>query len=212
MLPASAFRETGPMEGRFVRLEPLHERHSADLVRAANDPRIFQYLRYAPANSDAKMRELMGSLWKRRDEGTDLPFAIVRRTDGTAIGMTRYLSIDRENASVEIGGTWMPPELWGSAVNPDSKRLMLGRAFEIEGVHRAQIKTDLRNLRSQHAIEKLGAVREGVHREDVVMPDGYLRSSVYYSILAHEWPEVRRRLDERLAAASVPWLRPPAPR
>lgn len=200
------------MEGRNLRLEPLADRHFEGLVRAAHDPETFRYLRYRIGGSAELVRQWITTLAQRRDAGTDLPFTIVRKADGEPIGMTRYLAIDRENASVEVGGTWMPPELWGSVVNPESKRLMLGRAFETENAHRVQIKTDLRNLRSQRAIEKLGAIREGVLREDTLMPDGYLRSSVYYSILAPEWPEVRRRLDERIAAFAPLRAVSPGPR
>jgi len=208
VLPPSAFRDRGAMVGPHLRLEPLAPRHADDLVAAASDPEIFRYLRYAPANSPERMRELMETFARRRDAGTDLPFAIVRGVDGVAVGMTRYLAIDRENATVEIGGTWMAPALWGSVVNPESKRLLLARAFEEERANRVQIKTDLRNLRSQRAIEKLGAVREGVLRHDAIMPDGFLRSSVYYSILTAEWPAVRDRLDARIARAPVPWAGP----
>lgn len=205
MLPDSSFRPPVVMEGRFIRLVPLEPRFADDLFEAARDPRIFRYLRYAPTDSVEAMRRLIQTFLDRCAAGTDLPFALLRRTDGRAIGMTRYLSIDRFNETVEVGGTWIPPSLWGSAVNADSKRCMLGRAFEVEHAERVQIKTDERNVRSQKAIEKLGAVREGVLRHEVVMPDGFRRSSVYYSLLASEWPAARDRLDRRLAAASPPW-------
>ncbi|HTT25883.1 MAG TPA: GNAT family protein [Thermoplasmata archaeon] len=204
MLPELAFRHRGVMEGRFLRLEPLEERHAAALVGVAADPEVFRHLRYGPLDTAERMAEHIRQLNARRDAGTDLPFAMVRRADGVPIGMTRYLEIDRANAGVEVGGTWMPKALWGTIVNPESKRLMLGRAFDDEGAIRVQIKTDLRNLRSQRAIEKLGAVREGVLRDQVIMPDGYIRSSVYYSILRREWPMVRERLDRRIQAAPLP--------
>jgi RimJ/RimL family protein N-acetyltransferase len=103
---------------------------------------------------------------------------------------------------VEIGGTWTDPTLWRTPFNTESKRLMLGYAFDTEHVHRVQLKTDLRNLRSQRAIERLGALREGVLREHLLVFGGVRRSSVYYSILEAEWPAVRDRLD---AALARPW-------
>ncbi len=210
MLRDDALRAPRTLRGPLLRLEPLELRHAAPLAGIAKDPRIFQYLSYRPAGSVDQMTELVGELLERHAAGTDLPFVIVAERNGAPLGMTRYLSIDRPNAAVEVGGTWMPPELWGSPVNAASKRLMLGHAFDDEGVHRVQIKTDQRNVRSQRAIEKLGALREGVLREDRIMPDGFLRSSVVYSLLAPEWPAARDRLDARLAGASLP-ERLPAP-
>jgi len=210
MLPETALRTRGAMQGRYLRLEPLALRHADSLVEVARDPDVFRYLRYGPLDTLDRMQAHIRQLDARREAGTDLPFAMVRRSDGVPIGMTRFLEIDRTNAGVEIGGTWMPRTLWGTMVNPESKRLMLGRAFDDEGAIRVQIKTDLRNVRSQRAIEKLGAVREGVLRDQVIMPDGYVRSSVYYSILAREWPIVRDRLDRRLFDAELP-AAPPGP-
>ena len=134
----------------------------------------------------------------RQERGTDLAFTVVRREDGRPVGMTRFLDIQREHQTVEVGGTWFSRNLWGSGVNPESKRLMLGYAFDTEGCHRVQLKADQRNLRSLRAIERLGAVREGVLREHLVNTDGHRRSSVYFSILASEWPKVRARLDAAL--------------
>jgi RimJ/RimL family protein N-acetyltransferase len=211
MLPDTAFRSAPILEGRFFRLEPLEERHSSDLAGAGQDPEVFRFLRYSPGGSEPAMLAHIRTLEARHRAGTDLPFAVVRRSDSRAVGMTRFLEIDRENSAVEIGGTWLDRTLWGSVANPESKRLMLGHAFDLEAVNRVQIKTDARNHRSQRAIEKLGAVREGVLRNHVIMPDGFLRSSVYYSVLHDEWPSVRVRLDERISSAAEPAAGPPRP-
>ena len=119
--------------------------------------------------------------------------------------MTNFLHIDRENQSVEVGGTWLDSGFWRTPFNTESKYLLFRHAFEVERVNRLQLQTDLRNERSQRAIERLGAVREAVLREDVQLADGYFRSSVYYSVLASEWPAVRARLEASLAR---PWNRP----
>ena len=109
--------------------------------------------------------------------------------------MTRYLNIETANRAVEIGGTWYAPEFQHTGVNTECKYLLLSHAFEDLGCIRVQFKTDLRNIRSQQAIERIGGVREGVLRNQVILPDGYIRSSVYYSILVEEWPQVKRHLE-----------------
>jgi len=122
------------------------------------------------------------------------------------VGIIRFLDIDRANQRVELG-TWLDSRYWGSPLNAQAKLLMLAYAFEEEGVHRVQLKTDSRNLRSQRAIERLGAVPEGSLREAHLVRNDYFRTSLYYSILAPEWPGVKRRLEERLA---IPWTGRPA--
>ena len=118
--------------------------------------------------------------------------------------MTRYLEIDRDHRRVEVGGTWYAVSHQRTPVNTECKRLLLGHAFDVEKVQRVQFKTDLRNLRSQRAIERLGAVREGVLRDHMQMPDGFTRSSVVYSIVRREWPEIRARLDALLTRSWSP--------
>lgn len=208
MLPSTAFRPPVTLRGRLLRLEPLDVRFADPLALAGRDPETFRYLRlgagFAADPTPVRMAEAIERLLERQRAGTDLPFVVLREPEGRPIGMTRYLDIDREHEWVEVGGTWFERALWGGPFNAASKRLMLGHAFEDEHVNRVQIKTDLRNLRSQRAIEKLGATREGVLREHVLLPDGYRRSSVYYSLLRSEWPAARARLDERLAAAPNP--------
>ncbi|MCI4340604.1 MAG: GNAT family N-acetyltransferase, partial [Thermoplasmata archaeon] len=147
---------------------------------------------------------LVAELLEREAAGTDLCFTVVDRTVGV-VGMTRLLEIDRLHRRVEIGGTWYSRSAQRTPINTECKRLLLSYAFDDEGANRVQFKTDLRNERSQKAIERAGARREGVLRDHMVMPDGYLRSSVIYSIVASEWPGVRSRLDALLAR---PW---PAP-
>ncbi len=201
-VPAHGFRPPVTLEGRFIRLVPLEPGHVAGLARAGRDPEVWRYLPYGPRTDPDRMAELVAMLLGRQSAGTDLAFTIQLRGDGALVGMTRYLSIDRENSCVEIGGTWVSPAWSRTPVNTESKRLLLGHAFEAEGVHRVQLKTDLRNERSQRAIERLGATREGILREHFRLPSGYHRSSVLYSILADEWPSVRARLDGYLRR---PW-------
>jgi RimJ/RimL family protein N-acetyltransferase len=128
--------------------------------------------------------------------GTDLPFTVFHQESGRIAGGTRYLDIQRRNRGLEIGGTWYGVEYQRTGVNTECKYLLLRHAFETLGCHRVQLKTDLRNVRSQTAIERIGGIKEGVLRENVVMPDGYLRSTVMYSILEQEWPAVKAHLEQ----------------
>ncbi len=182
------------LTGQFVQLEPLSLDHVADLAVAGAYPDIWRYMPYPVVRNEADMRAQIEDLLSRQARGTDLPFAVRNLADGRAIGMSRYLDIQIANQMLEIGGTWYTPALQRTAVNTECKWLLMTHAFETLGCLRVQIKTDLRNERSQRAIERLGAVREGVLRDHMRMPDGYQRSSVYYSVLAEEWPSVRDRL------------------
>ena len=184
------------LEGRFVRLEPLEERHRDDLLAAAaQDSATFRYL-----FTDLSMG---GSAWPAyladalRSEY--ISWATVDAASGRAVGSTRFLDIAPEHGRLEIGWTWIAPSHQRTATNTEAKLLQLGYAFNELGATRVALKTDERNERSQRAIEHLGAVREGVLRHQFRMPDGFMRSSVYFSILAEEWPAVRAHLEERLS-------------
>src|SRR6185295_15012385 len=141
--------------------------------------------------------------WERR--GLEIPaavlFAIVDRASGQPVGGTAYLDIRPNHRVLEIGRTWIGAGHQGTAVNPESKLLLLRHAFEDLGALRVQLKTDLRNLHSQRAIEKLGAVREGVLRKYQLRADGLPRDTVMYAITDEDWPGVRARLEIRLGEA-----------
>jgi RimJ/RimL family protein N-acetyltransferase len=141
------------------------------------------------------MRGWVQNLLMYAQAGTDLPFAVVHKASGEVAGATRYLNMQPEHRGLEIGGTWYGLQFQRTVVNTESKYLLLTYAFERLGCIRVQFKTDLRNARSQKAIERLGAIREGVLRNHMVMPDGRYRDSVYYSILESEWPVVKQRLE-----------------
>lgn len=183
------------LEGRFVRLEPLDAQHAEALADAAS-PEIFAY-HFPPA-------ELTPEGFAAQIEGLRaapgwLPFAQVLRETDRAVGVSCYLDIQPQNRALEIGFTWIGKSWQGSAVNPESKLLLLRHAFEKLGALRVQLKTDLRNEQSQAAIHKLGAVREGVLRKQMTLPDGHQRDTVMFSITDDEWPTVRQNLEERLA-------------
>ncbi|MFZ6029786.1 MAG: GNAT family N-acetyltransferase [Chloroflexota bacterium] len=180
--------------GRVVRLEPLAERHVPDLTAAGSDESVWRYMVYGNIDSEEKMLALVRRLLESQRQGTDLPFAVIHQASGRAIGSTRYMEIRAKHRGLEIGGTWYAPAHQRTAANTECKLLLLAHAFEALGCIRVQIKTDVRNERSQRAIERLGAVREGVLRNHVILPDGVVRHTVYYSILDSEWPGVKARL------------------
>lgn len=196
------FRPPLTMEGRYIRLVPLSRSHAAGLTEAGKSPEIWRWILTGFSGTPEAMKGLVDLLLSRQADGTDLAFTMLLRSDGRPVGMTRYLGIDRPNRNVEVGGTWIPPELWRTPVNSESKLLMLSNAFDSEGCERVQFKTDLRNVRSQRAIERLGATREGVLRRHALRTDGSFRDSVVYSIVRSEWPDVRSRLTTALAR---PW-------
>lgn len=186
--------------GRWVRLEPLRPEHAEALWPQADEPEIWRYMPYGEVNSLDKLRTVIEDLLGRQARGTDLCFAVFDDVTGAAAGMTRYMTIDRPNRSLEIGGTWYGKSYRRTAMNTECKYLLMKHAFEVLGCIRVQLKTDLRNERSQRAIERLGAVREGVLRKHMIMPDGYQRSSVMYSVIDDEWPAVKARLERLLSA------------
>jgi RimJ/RimL family protein N-acetyltransferase len=187
------------LSGRFVRLEPLAETHVPDLARVAGDESIWRYMLYGTIQSEDQMLAWVQDLLERQARGTDLPFAVIHTGSGKAIGATRYLDIRPADRGIEIGGTWYGADYQRTAVNTECKYLLLTHAFEQLGCLRVQFKTDLRNVRSQQAIERIGATREGVLRAHMVTPEGHIRDSVYYSIIAPEWPQVKALLEGKLA-------------
>jgi len=184
------------LAGRFVRLEPIEERHRDDiLAAAAQDPATFRYLFTDLSVGASAWPAYLADALKLEY----VSWATVDAATGRAVGSTRFLDIAPEHGRVEIGWTWIAPSHQRTATNTEAKLLQLGYAFDELGATRVALKTDERNERSQEAIAHLGAVREGVLRHQFRMPDGYMRSSVYFSILAAEWPKVKARLEARLS-------------
>jgi N-acetyltransferase len=196
------------LDGKYVRLVPLGRPHAPSLLEAAGDPEVQRYLGRPVGSTVAEVEETIDFLLEKQASGTDLPFATTLRADGQVVGMTRFLRLDPENDTVDIGGTFLAKRFWRTPLNTDAKLAMLRYAFEEGAAHRVSLQTDLRNERSQAAIARLGAVREGVLREDRHLPDGYRRSSVIFSILVGEWPTVQRRLEAALERTWSPTVTP----
>lgn len=186
------------LTGKEVRLEPLSEDHTAELAIAGKDSSIWTYMLYGEPITYEGMLNWIRDLLARRDTGNELPFAVVHLPTGRLVGATRYLDMRSAHKGLEIGGTWYAIEFQRTQVNTECKYLLLKYAFETLGCIRVQLKTDLRNTRSQIAIERLGAVREGILRNHMITPEGVIRDSVYYSILDSEWHRVKKNLEEKL--------------
>ena len=185
--------------GKLVRLEPLQMEHAAELLEVGQDPDIWAYMPVDPSVSLAAMQAMIGVALREQEAGTVLPFIIREQSSGRALGSTRYLNIMSHDRGLEIGWTWLGASARRSGVNTECKYLLLRHAFETLGASRVQFKTDSRNLRSQRAIERIGGIKEGVLRNHMIMPNGYFRHSVYYSIIESEWPQVKANLQAKMA-------------
>ncbi len=184
------------LEGPTIRLEPLVPGH-ASLLWPNTEPGIFQHVLEWPRDETAEAFED----WVRHCLTLPASFlwSIFEKETGEAVGMTGYLEIRPQHLGLEIGRTWIARSRQGTRVNPESKYLLLRHAFEALGAVRVQFKTDLNNVHSQRAVEKLGATREGVLRKYQKRSNGFVRDTVMFSIVAEEWPEVKARLEARLA-------------
>lgn len=187
------------LTGSHVRLEPMTEAHIPALAEIGVGQPFWHFMLYGNMSSVDDMRNWVLDILRRAQGGTDLPFVVVHLSSGRIAGATRYLNIAAKDRGLEIGGTWYGTDFQRTVVNTECKYLLLRHAFETLACIRVQLKTDSRNERSQKAIERIGAVREGVLRNHMILPDGYYRHSVFYSILNTEWPEVKKRLEEMLA-------------
>ena len=195
------------LTGSHVRIEPLGLEHVEGLAAAtAGDEEVWRWLPAFPAD-EAELRALVGTALADRAAGARVPWVVLEAATGRVVGSSSYLDIDPANQRIEIGWTWLSRSVWRSAVNTEAKLLLLGHAFDDLGYERVALKTHHRNERSQAAIARLGAVREGTLRHHVLHRDGTWRDSVYFSVLSAEWPEVRDGLRARLAPPDTLTLR-----
>ena len=191
------------LRGRLITLEPLEERHAPDLFEVMQDEEVCRYLTWAPPAAIEETLQLIREAQDLMARRQSIVFAQVWNETGRAIGSTRLLDVRPKDRQVEIGATFLARTHWGTVANTEAKRLFLTHCFETLGCVRVALKTDARNVHSQEAIARLGAVREGVLRKHMSVR-GYQRDTVYYSILDTEWPAVKARLAARLAAAGPP--------
>lgn len=185
------------LEGRFVRLEPYRP-ELREAVRAALDCDPHSWSLFSTCGMGEHFDGWWADALEGQANGTQVAHAVRRLSDGAVVGTTSYLNIRRAHRGVEIGATFYQPDARASAINPECKRLLLGHAFDEEAL-RVDIVTDARNLRSQGAIAKLGAMHEGVLRRHKVTWTGHVRDTVVFAVTDLDWPTVRDGLDARLA-------------
>lgn len=185
------------LEGAFVRLEPLTRAHAAPLGEVALDADIWRWTLSRIETADDMLRYVERAL-EERAAGTGYPFATIERASGRVAGSTRYLAIDPSHRRLEIGYTFLAPAWQRTALNTEAKYLLLRHAFDVLGMNRVEFKTDALNERSRAALRRIGAKEEGTLREHAITDRGRVRDSVYFSVLAREWPDVKAGLERRM--------------
>ncbi|MFT7465202.1 MAG: RimJ/RimL family protein N-acetyltransferase [Pseudohongiellaceae bacterium] len=188
------------LQGVHATLQPLTLAHLDDLLLAGGDEDIWRWMPQAYFLDRPLALEWIEAALAEAAEGQAVPFAMIDNASGRAVGSTRLFDFRREHRALEIGWTWIGTAHQRTAINTECKRLLLGYAFEQMGALRVQLKTDSRNVRSRTAIQRIGGQYEGTLRNHVLLPSGDHRHSAFFGITADEWPDVRQRLDELLAA------------
>lgn len=191
------------LTGQVVDVRPaVPERDAEDLFRALHHDLVWEHVAGRPGDAAAFAETL-----RRRIAAGSLPWVVLLRAPyaglpaGAVVGTSTYLDVSVDDARLEVGSTAYTPAVWGTAVNPDTKLVLLAHAFEVLGAGRVQLKTDVRNARSQEAIARLGATYEGTLRRYQRRADGTVRDTALFSILAEDWPAVRAGLLARVRAA-----------
>jgi RimJ/RimL family protein N-acetyltransferase len=185
------------LEGSHVRLEPLSESHHEGLSAVGLDPELWKWIPIQVLDREQMMKYIRAAL-SDQEKGISIPFATVERDSDQVVGSTRFMNIDVPNKRVEIGATWIASPWQRTAINTEAKYLMMRYAFETLDCNRVELKTDALNTKSRNAILRIGAKEEGIFRHHVVTWSGRLRDSVYFSVLAPEWPQVKANLEARL--------------
>lgn len=188
------------LEGNFVKLEPLR-RHHADALTLAAGKLDFGWA-LTPLLSKTDVDKRIDDTLELEKKGQGYAFAVLFKKENRVVGSTSYFGIVPEHKRLEIGYTWYEQNMWGTFINPESKFLLLQHAFDDWHANRVQISTDVKNVHSQRAIAKLGAKFEGTLRSHAIRLDGSIRDTMMYSIISHDWPEVKKSLQRRLGQYS----------
>jgi len=194
--------DSATLVGKQIELQPLSFAHARDLREAVAIDDLWK-LTITIIPAPAEMEKYIETTLRAQADGQVLPFAIYHRGLGRAIGSTRYLNLRLKDRGVEIGGTWLAQPWQRTAVNTEAKYLLLRYAFESLGCLRVEFKTDVFNERSRRAIERIGGKQEGIFRKHMIMPNGRIRDSVYYSVIEEEWPAIKTRLEDRLTRSDT---------
>jgi RimJ/RimL family protein N-acetyltransferase len=185
------------LEGAHVRLETMREDHADALVAAGCGFGLFRFFPF-PLETEDAMRGYVKLNAAAATSGSLLPFVTIERGTRRVIGATSFLAIEPAHKRLEIGATWITPSHQRSAANTEAKLLQLTHCFEVLGCNRVEFKTDERNEKSRAALARIGAKEEGRFRAHMLMPDGALRTSVWFSVIASEWPAVKSALAGKL--------------
>ncbi|GGG65267.1 GNAT family N-acetyltransferase [Paenibacillus radicis (ex Gao et al. 2016)] len=189
--------DTLRLQGKRADLLRMDEHHAKPLLEAAQEMASWSlYLK--PLQTLTDVQHFIGKAKQEEAAGTCIPYVIWDHTGQKIVGSTRLFDLSAEHHSLEIGSTWLNPAVWRTRINTECKYLLLREAFEHLDMLRVQIKTDLRNLQSQTAIARIGAVKEGILRKHRILHDGYVRDTVMYSITNEEWPGVKAKLESML--------------
>ena len=187
------------LTGKHVRLEPLRREHARELFPVAHDEDIWRLMLIPMPKEVAELERWIGSALEEQILGNQVAFLTRRMSDGAPIGSTRFLHVDRANKTAEIGWTFLGRDARRTVANTEAKYLQLSHLFDDLGAHRVWLQTDKLNERSQKAMERLGAIKEGEHRDDRISHDGRIRTSVVYGITRKDWPSVRDHIRGLLA-------------
>ncbi|ART77161.1 GNAT family N-acetyltransferase [Sutcliffiella horikoshii] len=185
------------IENEVVQLIPMEWEHVEGIYEAAQDNRIWEHMTVNLTEKSHVLEYVKDAVQKRRI-GTDEAFVIINKQTGKIIGSTWFLDISKNHKRLEIGSTWINPVYWRSNINTNCKYLLLKYCLEELQLNRVQIKTDHENYRSQKAIERIGAVKEGVLRNHMIRKEGTIRHTVLYSIVKEDWEVVKKNLEGKL--------------
>jgi N-acetyltransferase len=181
------------LEDELVRIEPLEEKHFELLLPTALQKELWLYT-IQQINSPADFKDYFSRALQEKEEQKSYPFAYFNKQTQQYVGSTRYLNIDFANLRLEIGSTWLHPTLHGKGFNKHCKFLLLSYGFEQLELNRIELKTSHLNLKSQNAMLKIGAIREGIFRNHVVNENGSIRHSHFFSFIKEEWPAIKQSI------------------
>ena len=185
------------LENEIVQLRPVQLTDIDAITVAANDPRIWPHLSVTLLDRTSVENYVKKAI-AEREQGISYMFAVIDKKTGELVGCTSFLDIALTHKRLEIGSTWYTPSVWRTAINTNCKFLLLQYCFEELQLHRVQIKTGHENTRSQQAIERIGAQKEGVLRNHMIKKEGTIRHTVMYSIILGDWPQVKQRFIDQL--------------
>lgn len=181
------------LNGTFIKMVPMEAAHKAELTAMLNNPQIWEFT-WRKITSAGEVEQLIDTALTGKEKGHDLPYVMIDLSTGRIAGTSRIMHIDRTHRNAEIGCTWISPEYWRTPVNTEAKSLLLQYCFEQLELIRVNFTIVGDNLRSQRAIERIGAVKEGVLRKHRITSGGAVLDNVLYSIIDEEWPAVKANL------------------